>query len=123
MVVQIKEKVGLDWADELGAMLQDSTGLRWVRDPERERAATGETQGVDTIILVAALTSVVDTAVKTLLHRANEAAREWRKGRLDAPEIDVAHEGGEPSGAPASDPDGAPADDPDHGVAQDPAGD
>ena len=27
LVVQIKEKVGLDWADELSAVLQDSTGL------------------------------------------------------------------------------------------------
>lgn len=106
LVVQIKEKVGLGWADELSTMLQDSTGLRWARDPEREKAASGEKQGVDTIILVAALTSVVDTAVKTLLHRAYEVAQEWRKGRLDAPEVDVSREGGEV----------------DDGVEQDPAG-
>jgi len=96
LVVQIKEKVGLGWADELSTMLQDSTGLRWVQDPEREKAATGDAQGMETIILVAALTSVVDTAVKALLHRANETVQEWRKGRLDAPEVDVSREGGEP---------------------------
>lgn len=93
LVAQIKEKVGLDWADELSDMLQKSTGLRWVRDPEREKAATGDAQGVDTIILVAALSAVVDTGVKALLHSANEAAKEWRKRRLDAPEVDVTREG------------------------------
>jgi hypothetical protein len=99
LVVQIREKVGLDWADELSEMLQQSTGLRWVRDPEREKAATGDAQGVDTIILVAALSSVVDSAVKALLHSANEAAKEWRKRRLDAPEVDVVHEGGDTTDA------------------------
>lgn len=93
LVAQIKEKIGLDWADELSEMLQESTGLRWVRDPEREKAATGDAQGADTIILVAALSAVVDTTVKTLLHSANEAAKEWRKRRLDAPEVGVTREG------------------------------
>lgn len=81
--------VGLSWDDELIDLLTEATGLTWERDGERERVEAGPSQGVETILLTALLTSVVDDAVKTLIHRANEAIGEWRKRRLEPPEISI----------------------------------
>jgi hypothetical protein len=108
LVVQITGKIGLSWADDLRVMLKDATGLSWEQDPERERLETGDAQGVDTIILVAALTSTVDIAVKALMHQAHEALAEWRKKRLDSPAIDVVHEGDDPEADPKGDPEADP---------------
>ncbi|NUP45730.1 MAG: hypothetical protein HOW97_00225 [Catenulispora sp.] len=96
LVVRITGKVGLNWADDLGWILRDKTGLPWEQDVERGKAEAGDGQGPETIILVAMLTSVVDTTVKALMHKANEAVKEWLENHNNPPEIDIVHEGREP---------------------------
>lgn len=93
---------GLDWDSELIELLDAATSLSWGRDRAREEVETGPAQGLGEIILTAVVTtgvnSVVGTTLDALLAEARTAIGEWRKRRLDPPDVSVDTQPDEDSG-------------------------